>query len=70
MSRIRLSRAAICAALAGAAACSQPTFTATGRFAAQKGPACVYCSGGTRDYFAPRMTDRAPAPATQGEFAR
>src|SRR3954470_13000547 len=70
MSRIRLSRAALCAALAGAAACSTPTFTATGRFASEKGPACVYCSGGTRDYFAPRMADRAPVPATPGGLAR
>ena len=70
MSRI-LSRAALCAALAGAAACSSPTFVATGQFAGSRGPACVYCSGGSRDWSAPRMTDRStPAPQTQGGLTR
>lgn len=71
MTRSIIARAAFCAALAAsAAACESPSFTATGQFAAQKGPACVYCSGGYRDYTPPRMTDRTPLPATQGELSR
>ncbi|HSU17036.1 hypothetical protein [Longimicrobium sp.] len=66
-----ISRSALCAALvAGAAACSPPTFATTGRFAGSRGPACVYCSGGSRDWQAPRLTDRAPAAATQGPLNR
>jgi hypothetical protein len=71
-----LTRAALCAAaLAGTAACASPTFSATGVFANDKGPACVYCAstggGSIPDWQAPQLFDRAPRTGgTAGQATR
>ena len=44
MRRGSIPIAALAAVVGSAAACSSPTFVATGRFATEKAPACAFCS--------------------------